>query len=273
MYKWRRLLLSILNNGEVRHTRRGETLGGFGYHMQMNIAEGFPAVTTKKLHFKSVAAELAGFLRAETDASKMGSDIWLADAERWHKQSAESTGPTDMGRVYGAQWRAWDFGDVDQLRMAVNGLADFPHERYHLVTAWNPGERDLMCLEPCHYAFQFYRHGLDDKLLSCMFQMRSVDVFLGLPFDIASYALLTHIVANELDLMPANLIASLGDTHIYKNHLPQVGRVLDRLPYNAPTLKLDPEATIDNFTEKMAELENYKCHSAVPAPMNNEQVG
>jgi thymidylate synthase len=270
MKQWHDLMTRIINEGEIRHTRRGETLAVFGTFIEFPLYETFPAVTTKKLYFNSVAAELAGFLRAEDDAQKMGSKIWEADAQRWHKQDPENSfHEYDMGRVYGVQWRQWDHW-IDQLADVVNGLQEKPYERYHLVTAWNPSDRHFMCLEPCHYAFQFFRHGAELEYLSCIFHMRSVDVFLGLPFDIASYALLTSIVANQLGLIPYRLKASLGDTHLYLNHMAMVRIALAREPLPEPRLLLDPKATIDNFTPGMATLVEYDHWPALLVELNNE---
>lgn len=270
MQNYQELLTRIFIEGDERQTRRGPTIALFGERLEFDLSKSFPAVTTKKLYFDSVAGELAGFLRAEQDARNMGSRIWLSDARRWWEQpNSLSENEFDIGRVYGVQWRKWG-NFIDQLGTVVTGLMTDPNERYHLVTAWNPVDRQIMCLEPCHYAFQFF---VKQKRLSCMFQMRSVDTFLGLPFNIASYALLTHIIANECGYVVGKLIASLGDTHLYKNHLPQVATLLSREPYPGPYLILNPKASIDNFTADMAKLGNYRHHPLIEAVMNNEQVG
>lgn len=259
MIEYQKLLIDVMYRGTATASRAGDTISSFGHQMKFDLSN-FPAVTIKKLYFNSVAAELAGFLRAETDASKMGSKIWEKDAERW-------SGGTDMGRVYGSQWRQWKGpqGRIDQLRQVVETIKWNPNNRRLLVTAWNPGETHLMCLPPCHYAFQFYViHGT----LSCLFVQRSVDMVLGLPFDIASYALLTHIIANECNLAVGELTAQLGNCHVYVNHTEAVDELLSRVPMCPPHLKLDPEATIDNFRPKMAVLQDYIYHPPVAAPLN-----
>jgi thymidylate synthase len=260
MYNYLALLNRVLLSGNRRNTRAGPTISKFGQHFAISIADTFPAVTTKKLYFESCANELAGFLRAETDASKMGSAIWLQDAERW-------SGDTDMGRVYGPQMRDWQGpqGSIDQLRQVVDNIKEDPTSRRHLVTMWNPGELHLGCLPPCHYAFQFY---VDNWELSLSFNMRSVDLMLGLPFDIAYYALLLSLVAQECDLTPNMLHAFLGDCHIYENHELLAKMQVARKPYALPTLMLDPMATIDNFTANMAVLKDYTSHPPINAILN-----
>jgi thymidylate synthase len=263
--------------GKDRESRAGPARGLFSYQMTFELQWGFPAVTVKELNFSAVAAELAGFLRGETDAAKMGTKIWLADAKRWHDTpGSASKGPTDMGKIYGAIWR--DFGGVDQLQEVVDRIKTNPTDRRLLVSAWNPPEMHLGCLPPCHYAFQFY---VTNGTLSCMAHMRSVDCFLGLPFDIASYALLVNIVGNDTGLRPGRLTMTLGDTHIYVNHFDQVKTILEgregkrgiRTPYPPPKLLLDPAASINNFTADMAALVDYKFWPAVRAPLNVGQVG
>lgn len=266
---WQALMARLLTE-PVRETRAGPTHSAFGVVMSFDLQAGFPAVTTKKLYFDSVANELAGFLRAETDASRMGSQIWIDDARRWHAQEgSKSLHPDDMGNVYGVQWRQWRYGKrvFDQLANVVKTIKRDPTDRRMIVTAWNPGELDVMCLPPCHYAFQFYVH-VEKRELSCMVHMRSVDCFLGLPFDIAEYALLTHIVGMQTGYTPNSLIMTLGDTHIYCNHKAAIDTVLARTPYQSPRLVLDPSASIDNFYGSMAELADYSCFPAVAAPLN-----
>lgn len=260
MINYLRLLEEVYRSGCYKDSRAGNVKSSFGHQLNFDVSKRFPAVTCKKLYFNSVAAELAGFLRAETDASKMGSDIWLSDAERW-------SGNTDMGRIYGVQWRQWNSpqGRIDQLRRVVEAIKNNPDSRRHLVTAWNPGEMHLGCLPPCHYAFQFY---VERNKLSLLWVQRSVDMVLGLPFDIASYALLLHIVANECDLIPARLTAQLGDCHIYENHFEVVEELLERAVYLKPILQLDPTATIDNFTPDMAKLMNYEHNPPIKAELN-----
>jgi thymidylate synthase len=169
-----------------------------------------------------------------------------------------------MGRIYGIQWRKWD-NQIDQLNQVVESIKREPNSRRHLVTAWNPSDLNDMCLPPCHYSFQFY---VDGYYLNCLFNMRSVDVFLGLPFDIASYALLTELVAQDTNLVPGEMTVMLGDTHIYLNHFDQVLEVLKRDPRPLPLLELDQEAGINNFHPSMARLAEYDPHPAVQAPLN-----
>jgi thymidylate synthase len=267
--QWLNLLNEILIDGIDRESRVGKTRSIFGKQIKLALSFGFPAVTTKKLMFSSVEAELAGFLRAEQDASKLQTKIWLPNAERWHNEPhSKSKHPTDMGRVYGVQWRQWRTASglhLDQLRQVVNRIKTDPTDRRLLVSAWRPDEFAEMCLPPCHYAFQFY---VANGQLSCLFVMRSVDCFLGLPFDIASYALLTHIVAQEVGLQPGTLTAQLGDTHIYHDHFNAVKEVLTRFPRKLPTLDLDPAANIDNYTVSMAKLVGYKSYPAIKATLN-----
>lgn len=257
------LLNHVMKHGKDRETRVGKTRAIFGWHLTFDLAWNFPATTVKKLYFKSVANELAGFLRAETDAAKMGSGIWLQDAKRWHEEPGSlSKHPTDMGKVYGWLWRNWG---GDQLAQVVSKIQKSPTDRRLLVSAWDPDRMDEGCLPPCHYAFQFF---VQDKKLSCMFNMRSVDCFLGLPFDIASYSLLTHIVAQQSKLGVYQLHAMLGDTHIYHNHFDGVIEACSRQVLPGPKLKLAENATIDNFTADMAELIDYKHHPAIKVDLN-----
>jgi thymidylate synthase len=258
MRNYQELLNLVWTYGERSQTRNGETASLFGAALRFDLRLGFPAVTIKQLYFRSVANELAGFLRAETDASKMGSGIWLKNAEDW-------SGSTDMGKVYGYMWRRWN-DSLDQLAACRDSLRDNPSSRRHVVTAWDPSRLDEGCLPPCHYAFQFYVNQTTNRL-SCMAHMRSVDCVLGMPFDIASYALLTHIMANELGYAPGDLLMTFGDTHIYTGHQDAVAAMLNRNPMEAPKLVLDPKATIDNFTGDMAALEKYRHHQPVEAEL------
>ena len=219
-----------------------------------------------------MAAELAGFLECTESAVRMrelGTKIWdaNANADYWQKKEA-CEGPDDLGRIYGVQWRKWideNGYEIDQLRNIVDRLKTNPTDRRLIVTAWNPGELDQMCLPPCHIMFQFFVR--QNLYLDCDFTIRSVDLFLGGPFDIASYALLTHIVAQEVGFKPGVLTMTSKDSHIYKNHVKQVVQQLRRKPYNLPKLILDPNATIDNFHPSMARLEGYKHHPAIQADM------
>lgn len=271
------LVERVLYYGRSAKDRTGVgTIRLFGEVLRFDLQSGFPAVTCKELKFKSVAAELAGFLKGHQYAFQMeeeGTKIWNANAEAFYQSGkSPSSDPAYLGPIYGAQWRNWqpNLNDedppIDQLRLVVDEIKSNPTSRRLLVTAWNPGELHLMCLPPCHTQFQFFVDTYCGEL-SCKFDMRSVDVFLGMPFDIASYALLTHIVANETGLRVGELIGTFGDTHIYKNHLEQVRLMLMREPLPLPQLSLDESATIDNFNASMATLQDYEHHPAIPAPM------
>ena len=261
MKQYKQLLADIIHKGKDRSDRTGVgTRSVFGRMLKFDLTQGFPAVTVKKLYFKSVAAELAGFLEATQSSKRMeelGTKIWTPNAQAW-------SGGDNMGRIYGVQWRKWD-NQIDQLNQVVESIKREPNSRRHLVTAWNPSDLNDMCLPPCHYSFQFY---VDGYYLNCLFNMRSVDVFLGLPFDIASYALLTELVAQDTNLVPGEMTVMLGDTHIYLNHFDQVLEVLERDPRPLPLLELDQEAGINNFHPNMARLAEYDPHPAVQAPLN-----
>lgn len=268
MIGYQALVRSILVHGERRHDRTGVgTLARFGELLRFDLRRGFPAVTCKRLAFSQVAAELAAFLRGtETLAGfhDVGCRIWDANtaAPYWKDK-------TRVGRIYGVQWRRWrrpDGGEVDQLGDAVHTLSTNHTSRRIFVSAWNPGELDDMCLPPCHVSFQFYAS--NDGCLDCAVVMRSVDTFLGMPFDIASYALLTHIVGMQVRLQPRMLSMFFGDTHIYKNHVPQCETLLGRAPLPLPVLKLQYGTTVDNFLPGMAELVGYQHHGALPGEMN-----
>ncbi len=277
MLLYHMLLQDILNNGEKREDRTGiGTLAVFGKTLTIDLTQGFPAITTKKLFFKSVAAELAGFLEGTESAARMrelGTSIWdaNANAEYW-QENKNCRGLDDMGRVYGVQWRNWQYTNrlnkqhsIDQLREVVQRLIGNPTDRRLIVTAWNPGDLSKMCLPPCHIFFQFFVR--NSQYLDCQWYIRSVDSFLGMPFDIASYALLMHIVAQQVDLVPGKMTMVTGDTHIYLNHLKQVKEMLQREPYLPPILHLSDEATIDNFHPSMAKLVNYEHHPEIKASM------
>lgn len=269
MKNYQALITKILDYGDERMDRTGVgTKALFGTQLKFYLQDGFPATTIKQLMFKTVAAELAGFLEATESAQRMeelGAKIWHANARAWYKSdNTNSRNIHDLGRIYGVQWRKWN-NTIDQLGDVVRRITDNPSDRRLIVTAWNPSEQDKMCLPPCHTHFQFFvRQGI---YLDCLFYMRSVDVFLGLPFDIASYALLTHIVANQTGLVPGILTASMGDTHIYNNHVDQCELIVSRTPHVPPVLELDRNATIDNFYPNMAKLVGYKHEGRVEAPM------
>ena len=256
------LLQDILTNGTQKEDRTGTgTLSVFGRQLRMDLSQGFPLLTTKKLHTKSIVHELLWFLSGKTNIGYLkqnGVSIW----DEW----ADEEG--NLGRVYGAQWRTWrgpNGETVDQISKVIKQINRNPDSRRHLVSAWNPAEVDGMALPPCHYAFQFY---VANGKLSCMFQMRSVDTFLGLPFNLASYALLTHMVAQQCDLEVGELVWTGGDVHLYLNHLDQVRLQLEREPYPQPTLliKRKPESIFD-YTFEDFEFQNYVSHPGIKAPI------
>lgn len=271
MKNYQELIERILHYGDSRMDRTGVgTQALFGTTLSYPLQKGFPATTTKKLAFKMVAGELAGFLCGTQSAQHMeelGAPIWNANALDWfNREGTCSSHPKDLGRIYGVQWRAWYNGidNIDQLRDVVDRIKTNPSDRRLIVTAWNPGELHEMCLPPCHTHFQFFvRKGE----LDCIFYMRSVDTFLGMPFDIASYALLVHIICNEVDLKPGVLTGMFADTHIYNNHKSQCEELLNRDPVRLPQLVLSEEATIDNFHPDMCDLINYNPHPTIKAEM------
>jgi thymidylate synthase len=256
------LLADILANGVRREDRTGVgTLGVFGRQMRFDLARGFPLLTTKKLHFKSIALELLWFLRGDSNTGwlkERGVSIW----DEW----ADSNG--DLGPVYGKQWRSWAAPDgrvIDQIELVVRGIRDNPHSRRHIVTAWNPADIDDMALPPCHCLFQFF---VADGRLSCQLYQRSADIFLGVPFNIASYALLTLMVAQVTGLTPGDFVHSFGDAHLYLNHLDQANEQLTRKPYPLPVMKLNPAVKdIFDFQYEDFTLENYQAHAGIKAPI------
>ena len=261
----------IMESGVDRPTRTGvDTRGVFGMQFRYNMADGFPAMTTKKLAFNVMKAELLWFLSGSSDVKelqKLGCHIWDANAEAdYWKPKAAFQG--DLGRVYGVQWRSWrspDGKEIDQLQGAIDKIKNNPTDRRIIVTAWNPGELDQMALPPCHMFFQFF---VANGKLSMQMYQRSCDMFLGVPFNIASEALMLHMVAQVTDLEPGEFIHTLGDAHIYHNHFDQVGEQLSRKPYALPQLKLNPEIkNIDDFTMDDIELVDYQCHPGIKAPM------
>ena len=274
MKQYHELLKDILNNGEERNDRTGVgTISVFGRQLRFDLTQGFPAVTTKKLAWKAVVSELLWFLEGSNDERRLAeilygrsdsgrNTIWTGNAEAAYWQPRAKF-PGDLGRVYGVQWRDW--GGVDQVAKLIDGLKNDPTGRRHIISAWNVDELDQMALPPCHVMSQFY---VSKGKLSCHMYQRSVDVFLGLPFNIASYALLTHMVAHVCGLEVGELIISTGDTHIYSNHVEQVKEQLSREPYPLPTLWLNPNIKdIDSFTMETIDLDNYKCHSTIKAEM------
>jgi len=280
MEQYHNLLKDILVNGENKDDRTGVgTLSVFGRQFRFDLRQGFPAITTKKLAWKSVVGELLWFIEGSKDerrlaeithGSKDGTvTIWTPNslAGYW-KKKAKFIG--DVGRIYGVQWRRWrkpfNEGYVDQLQNLIDGLKSDPHSRRHIITAWNPGELSEMVLPPCHMMAQFYVSNKNE--LSCHMYQRSQDVFLGAPFNYASYALLTHMIAQVCGFGIGELIVSTGDTHIYQNHLDQVKEQLTRHPYPLPELWLNSEVSdIDKFTIDDIKLINYQSHGQLKAPM------
>jgi thymidylate synthase len=256
------LMNHVLQHGTPKSDRTGTgTLSVFGYQMRFDLQQGFPAVTTKKVHMKSVITELLWFLRGSTNVGwlqERGVSIW----DQW----ADANG--ELGPIYGYQWRSWPTpsGDrVDQIAQVVNSIRANPDSRRHVVSAWNAADIDEMALPPCHTMFQFY---VADGKLSCQLYQRSADVFLGVPFNIASYALLTAMVAQVCDLAPGDFVHTLGDAHLYSNHLDQAREQLTRDPRPLPTLQLSPAVTtIDDFTGADIELVGYDPHPAIKAPI------
>ena len=288
MKQYLELLQDILTNGEIKDDRTGTgTISMFGHHLRFDLRRGFPSVTTKKLAWKACVGELLWFIEGSGDERRLAEithggtgavTIWTPNAfAPYWKDKAKFDG--DLGRVYGVQWRQWNTNTVkwinssesqpvyvDQLANLIEGLKKDPNGRRHILTAWNPGELDQMALPPCHVLCQFYVN--KNKELSCHMYQRSVDVFLGLPFNISSYALLTHLIAQVCNLSVGELVISTGDTHIYTNHVEQVKEQLSREPLSLPVLKLNKDIkTIEEFTMGDIELVDYKCHTAIKADM------
>ena len=269
----------VLENGTDRKDRTGTgTRAVFGMQLRFNMENGFPAVTTKKLPWKSVASELLWFIEGSNDERRLAeilhgtrdkekTTIWTANAKAdYWKPKAKFEG--DLGRVYGVQWRKWkspDGNEIDQLANAIKMIKENPTSRRIIVTAWNPGELDKMALPPCHAFFQFF---VADGKLSLQMYQRSCDMFLGVPFNIASYSLLLHMMARVTDLKAGNFVHVLADAHIYQNHFEQVLEQLERKPFKLPSLYLNPEIkNIDDFKMEDIRLENYESHPAIKAPM------
>ena len=255
------LLTDIIDNGARRGDRTGTgTLSVFGRQMRFDLADGFPLLTTKRLHIKSIVVELIWFLRGLTNVQwlqERGCTIW----DEWAAEDGE------LGPVYGKQWRSWATPDgrtIDQIAEVVRSIKQNPESRRHIVTAWNPADVDDMALPPCHCLFQFY---VADGRLSCQLYQRSADVFLGVPFNIASYALLTHMIAQVTNLEPGEFVHTLGDAHLYLNHLEQAQRQLTRAPYQFPRLKLSPRDDLFQFETEDIVIEDYKAHTSIRAPI------
>lgn len=262
MQQYLNLLQHILDNGVQKSDRTGTgTISYFGYQMRFNLQEGFPLVTTKKLHLKSIIHELLWFLKGETNIAYLkenGVSIW----DEWANEEGE------LGPVYGKQWRSWEGVNgetIDQITDVINQIKKSPDSRRLIVSAWNVADLPRMALMPCHALFQFY---VAEGKLSCQLYQRSADVFLGVPFNIASYALLTMMMAQVCDLEPGEFIHTFGDVHIYNNHLEQVNLQLSRRPFPLPIMKLNPEVNnIFDFKFEDFTLENYQFHPAIKAPV------
>ncbi|HNP23346.1 MAG TPA: thymidylate synthase [Panacibacter sp.] len=262
MQQYQKLLQYILDNGSVKADRTGTgTTSYFGYQMRFNLQEGFPLVTTKKVHMKSIIYELLWFLKGETNIKYL-TDHNVSIWNEWADENGE------LGPVYGKQWRSWEGKDgqvIDQLSDAIKQIKNNPDSRRIIVSAWNVAELPKMALMPCHTIFQFY---VADGKLSCQLYQRSADVFLGVPFNIASYALLTLMIAQVCNLEPGDFVHTFGDVHIYSNHMEQVKLQLSRAPYPLPTMKLNTAVkNIFDFQYEDFTLENYQSYPAIKAPV------
>jgi thymidylate synthase len=255
------LLADVLEHGTRKSDRTGTgTRSVFGRQIRYDLSQGFPLVTTKRVHVRSVVGELLWFLRGDSNVGWLhehGVTIW----DEWADEDGE------LGPVYGVQWRSWptpDGGHVDQIAQVVEQIRTDPDSRRHVVSAWNVAELDRMALPPCHLLFQFY---VAEGRLSCQLYQRSADLFLGVPFNIASYALLTHMVAQQADLEVGDFVWTGGDCHIYDNHVEQVTEQLSREPYPYPRLRLRRAPTIFDYTFEDVEILDYRHHPAIKAPV------
>ena len=262
MHQYHQLMQHVLNQGVQKSDRTGTgTLSVFGYQMRFNLADGFPMVTTKKLHLKSIIYELLWFLNGSTNndwLKERGVSIW----NEWAAPDGE------LGPIYGYQWRSWPAPNgqhIDQISEVVNSIKTNPDSRRLIVSAWNVADIPRMALAPCHAFFQFY---VADGKLSCQLYQRSADIFLGVPFNIASYALLTHMVAQQCDLEPGEFIWTGGDCHLYSNHLEQVELQLSRKPFPLPQLKIARKpASLFDYAFEDFEIVGYECHPHIKAPV------
>jgi thymidylate synthase len=262
MQEYHNLLSRILDEGHAKPDRTGTgTLSVFGHQMRFDLSDGFPLVTTKRLHLKSIVHELLWFLKGDTNVAYLrehGVSIW----DEW----ADERG--DLGPVYGRQWRSWAAPDgrtIDQIAWVLDEIRRNPDSRRLIVTAWNPADLDRMALAPCHCLFQFY---VADGRLSCQLYQRSADAFLGVPFNIASYALLTHMMAQATGLQPGDFVHSFGDAHLYLNHLEQARLQLSRAPRALPRLRLNPSVrSLFDFRYDDIVIEGYDPHPAIKAPV------
>ncbi|MCF6236479.1 MAG: thymidylate synthase [Gammaproteobacteria bacterium] len=262
MQQYLDLMRHVKKSGVKKEDRTGTgTLSTFGYQMRFDLQQGFPAVTTKKLHFRSIIHELLWFLKGDTNIRYLkenGVSIW----DEW----ADENG--DLGPVYGSQWRSWPTPEgkaIDQISDVIQQIKNNPDSRRMIVSAWNPALVDKMALPPCHALFQFY---VADGKLSCQLYQRSADIFLGIPFNIASYALLTMMIAQVTNLQAGEFIHTLGDAHLYSNHLEQVDTQLARAPFPLPTMEINSEVnSLFDFCYDDFTLKNYQCHPAIKAPI------
>jgi thymidylate synthase len=262
MQQYHELLRHILENGTDKTDRTGTgTRSVFGYQMRFDLSKGFPLVTTKKVHLKSIIYELLWFIKGQTNIAYLkenGVSIW----DEWADENGE------LGPVYGKQWRSWEGRDgkvIDQITDLLHQLKTNPDSRRMIVSAWNVAELSQMALMPCHSLFQFY---VADGKLSCQLYQRSADVFLGVPFNIASYALLTHMIAQVAGFEPGDFVHTFGDVHIYNNHVEQVKLQLSRTPLPLPQLRLNPTVnSLFDFQFQDIEILNYQCHPAIKAPV------
>jgi thymidylate synthase len=271
MQQYHNLLKHIIETGVEKTDRTGTgTTSVFGYQMRFDLLQGFPLVTTKKVHLRSIIHELLWFLKGETNIAYLkenGVSIW----DEWANENGE------LGPVYGKQWRSWEGADgvvVDQVKDLIEQIKKNPDSRRLIISAWNVADLPKMALMPCHTMFQFYTapsnspQGGGQRKLSCQLYQRSADVFLGVPFNIASYALLTMMIAQVCNLEPGEFIHTFGDVHIYKNHMEQVELQLSRTPYPLPTMKLNPAVkNIFEFKFEDFTLDNYQSHPAIKAPV------
>ena len=265
MKQYLELLQHVIENGQFRDDRTGTgTYSVFGAQQRFDLRDGFPCLTTKKLHLRSIIHELLWFLNGDTKIKYLNENrvtIW----DEW----ADEDG--DLGRVYGAQWTDWktpEGGSINQIEQVIDQIKNNPTSRRLMVSAWNPGELHLMALPPCHSLFQFYVN-TDRRELSCQLYQRSADLFLGVPFNIASYALLTMMVAQACDLKPGDFVHTFGDLHLYANHIEQTKLQLTREPRELPTMRINPDVkAIDAFTFDDFELVDYDPHPTIKAPIS-----
>ncbi len=264
MKEYQRLLKLVLDTGKTRSDRTGTgTISVFGAQARFNLRNSFPCLTTKKLHLRSIIHELLWFIKGDTNIKYLKDNkvtIW----DEW----ADENG--NLGPVYGEQWRKWKTADglnIDQIKELIKNIKENPNSRRHIVSAWNPGELNKMALPPCHAFFQLYVD-TESKELSCQLYQRSADLFLGVPFNIASYSLLTMMIAQVCSLKPGEFVHTFGDLHIYSNHIEQVNTQLQREPRELPKMKINPNIkSIDEFTYEDFELEGYDPHPSIAAPI------